>query len=106
MVSHPGAYFWSSYSSNAAGKTNLKAQFQSDIAIFELTSYLIVAVICLRCLKAFGLDLKIDDKNYEANIFDDLVFRYAAYRFSNFLTIFLTLIFVALVVFSPPIKIG
>jgi len=79
---------------------------QSYIVIGEIVLYLLVTVACLRCLRAYGFEKNIDDDNYKKSLFDDLALRFAAYRVSNFLAITLTLGFVLLVFFYPPIKEG
>ena len=73
------------------------------IVSIELWLYLVITVFCLRCMRSYGFEKKHTLNLYNARALEDLVVRFAIFRFSNFLTMVLTLIFVGILIYKPPI---
>lgn len=67
--------------------------------LIELNVYLFLATVCLRCIRTYGLETNEGREKENINRFNDLVFRYAAYRFANFGMMLGTLALIAVISF-------
>jgi hypothetical protein len=64
-------------------------------AAFETCLYLIIALFLIRCLREFGLDESYSSANeYKIHIMNELAFRFALVRLSNFGAIVVTTFFI------------
>lgn len=72
---------------------------QQAVVIAEMLSYLVISLMCLRCISLFHEPPEYDDETLSAAARDELILRRGLYRVCNRLTIYLTV----LVLFSLPI---
>lgn len=74
-------------------------KFSFVTILIELNIYLYLATVCLRCIRTYGLETNKGREQENVNRFNDLVFRYAAYRFANFLMMVGTLALIVVISF-------
>jgi hypothetical protein len=74
--------------------TKLSDNFRAFSTI-ETGFYLIIALFLIRCLREFGLDQTYATaRKYKEHIMQELAFRFALVRFSNFAAIIVTVFFI------------
>lgn len=64
------------------------------VVLVELNVYLLLATVCLRCIRTYGLETNKGRELENVSRFNDLIFRYAAYRLASFLMMVGTLLLI------------
>lgn len=75
------------------------SDIERGVIIVEIMIYLLIAVVCLRCISAFQEPPDYDDATLTVAVQEELILRNGLYVLSNRVTIYLTI----LVFFSLPI---
>ncbi len=69
-----------------------QTQIEQGVIIVEILGYLIISIICLRCVSLFHEPPEYDDERLSQAVRDELILRRGLYRLCNRSTIYLTVI--------------
>lgn len=69
-----------------------ETQLEQAVIIIEILGYLIISIICLRCISLFHEPPEYDDNRLSEAVRDELILRRGLYRLCNRSTIYLTII--------------